>query len=134
MSANIVSMSLNDKDKLVILFAVAWAALIYFRRISSRLLPLPPGPKRLPLIGNLLNAPRSFEWEAYTRWGKEYGACMRVIFRRTQCLTFGSDSDIIYLNVAGTEVVVLNSLSAANELLDKRSLKYSGRYVDLPFP
>jgi len=137
MSANVFSMFLNDKDKLAILFAVAWAALIYFRRISSRWLPLPPGPKRLPLIGNLLNAPRSFEWEAYTRWGKEFGACRRVVFRWTWCLTrrvgFGSDSDIIYLNIAGTEVVVLNSLSAANELLDRRSLKYSGRYVDLPF-
>ena len=83
MSANLFSMSLNDKDKLVILFAVAWAALIYFKRISSRLLPLPPGPKRLPLIGNLLNAPRSFEWETYTRWGKEFGACRRAVFRRT---------------------------------------------------
>jgi len=47
---------------------------------------------------------------------------------------FGLDSDIIYLNVAGTQVVVLNSLSAANELLDRRSLKYSSRCVDLPFP
>ena len=42
--------------------------------------------------------------------------------------------DIIYLNITDTEVVVLNSLSAANELLDRRSLKYSSRYVDLPCP
>jgi len=78
-------MSLNDKDKLVLLFAIAWAALIYFRRASSRSLPLPPGPKRLPLIGNLLNVPKSSEWEAYAQWSKEFGACMRVIFRRTYC-------------------------------------------------
>jgi len=83
-STDIVSMSLNNNDKLVILFAFAWAAFIYMRRASSRSLPLPPGPKRLPLIGNLLNVPRSFEWEAYARWGKEFGMCVRVIFRRTQ--------------------------------------------------
>ena len=72
-------MSLNNNDKLVILFAFAWAAFIYVRRASSRSLPLPPGPKRLPIIGNLLNVPRSFEWEAYARWSKEFGACLRVI-------------------------------------------------------
>jgi len=132
-------MSFDDKDKLVIFLAVAWAAVRYFRRFSSRSLPLPPGPKRLPLIGNLLHVPRTLEWETYARWGKEFSACLVFgMFRRICCLTrrlsSGSDSDIIYVNVAGTQVVVLNSLSAANELLDKRSLKYSSRYVDLPFP
>jgi len=60
-------MSLDDKDKLIILFAFTWVALIYFSRTSSRSLPLPPGPKRLPLIGNLLNFPRTLEWETYAR-------------------------------------------------------------------
>jgi len=76
-------MSLNSNDKLVLLFAFAWAAFIYVKRTSSRSPPLPPGPKRLPVIGNLLNVLRSYEWEAYARWGKEFGVYMRVIFRRT---------------------------------------------------
>jgi len=69
-------MSFDDKDKLIIFLAVAWAALIYFRRASSRSLPLPPGPKRWPLIGNLLQVPRTLEWETYARWGKEFSACL----------------------------------------------------------
>jgi len=36
-------------------------------------LPLPPGPKTLPLIGNLLDKPASFEWMTYHKWCKELG-------------------------------------------------------------
>ena len=39
------------------------------------------------------------------------------------------DSDIIYLDAMGSSFVVLNSLDTADELLDKRSTIYSGRYV-----
>ena len=80
-------MSFDDKDKLIIFLTFAWVALVYFRRASSRSLPLPPGPKRLPLIGNLLNVPRSLEWESYARWGKEFGAFLLGMFRRIWRLT-----------------------------------------------
>jgi len=80
-------MSFDDKEKLVLFLAVALAVLIYLKRASSRSLPLPPGPKRLPLIGNLLNVPRNLEWESYERWGKEFSAYLLVIFRRTWRLT-----------------------------------------------
>ncbi|THU81062.1 cytochrome P450 [Dendrothele bispora CBS 962.96] len=77
--------------------------------LKKRYSPLPPGPKKLPLIGNLLDFPTSFEWETYARWGKEY------------------NSDIIHLDVAGTSLVILNSLEASMDLLDKRSSIYSSR-------
>jgi hypothetical protein len=38
-----------------------------------------------------------------------------------------TDTDILYLNVAGTSLVVLDSSEAAMELLEKRSSIYSGR-------
>ncbi|TFK25346.1 cytochrome P450 [Coprinopsis marcescibilis] len=72
-------------------------------------LPLPPGPKGLPLIGNLLDMPLDSSWEKYHAWCKQY------------------DTDILYLNVAGKSMVILDTVEAANELLEKRSLIYSGR-------
>ena len=43
-------------------------------------LPLPPGPKKLPLLGNLHNFPTKYEWEQYVEWSKEYGAYLFSCF------------------------------------------------------
>ncbi|RXW12655.1 hypothetical protein EST38_g13199 [Candolleomyces aberdarensis] len=72
-------------------------------------LPLPPGPKGVPLVGNLLQMPTEFEWKKYHEWCKEY------------------DTDILYLNMAGTEIIVLDTSKAATDLLETRSSLYSGR-------
>ncbi|KAJ7016901.1 hypothetical protein C8F04DRAFT_490857 [Mycena alexandri] len=37
-------------------------------------LPLPPGPPKLPLVGNLFNFPSKFQWKQYAKWSKEYSA------------------------------------------------------------
>lgn len=36
-------------------------------------LPLPPGPKRLPIIGNLLDMPKEKDWIVYQELAKKYG-------------------------------------------------------------
>ncbi len=42
----------------------------------------------------------------------------------TSCLT---DSDILYFNVLGRSIIVLNSVKVAHDLLDKRGANYASR-------
>ncbi|KAI0083867.1 cytochrome P450 [Irpex rosettiformis] len=69
---------------------------------------LPPGPKPLPILGNIFNVPADAAWKVFQQWGQKYG-------------------DLIYLETLGKKMVVLNSAAAAFELLDKRSSIYSYR-------
>ncbi|KAF7343507.1 hypothetical protein MSAN_01971000 [Mycena sanguinolenta] len=98
--SNAVSWSLGGLAILV--FTLRW------RDQRSRL-PLPPGPKGLPILGNLLDIPADRPWEAYYRWSKEF------------------NSDIIYVNVAGTSIVVLSSFEVIADLLERRGALYSDR-------
>ena len=43
-------------------------------------LPIPPGPKGLPVIGNLRDMPTSFEWKTYHKWSKELGTLWLICF------------------------------------------------------
>ncbi|KAJ7065510.1 cytochrome P450 [Mycena amicta] len=87
------------------------AVLAVIRRLSKRrsVLPLPPGPKKLPIVGNLFDMPAERQWEAYHQWSQEY------------------NSDIIHLDVAGTSIIVLDSVAAVRELFERRSSIYSDR-------
>ncbi|KAJ7688010.1 cytochrome P450 [Mycena rosella] len=94
----------------LILFATAIVALYCLQLRRSRVkLPLPPGPRKLPLVGNLLDFPATFAWEKYMEWSRTYS------------------SDILHLNAAGTSLIILSSTKAATDLLDKKSAIYSDR-------
>ncbi|KAJ7640503.1 cytochrome P450 [Mycena polygramma] len=94
---------------LVSFVAPVLAVIHYCTVPRTTFLPLPPGPRKLPLLGNLLSMPRKLPWVTFARWCQEY------------------ESDIIHLNVAGMSIVVLNTVEAAVDLLDKRSSIYSSR-------
>lgn len=54
----------------IVLFYVA----LWGLRTPAHRLPLPPGPKRKPIIGNLLDWPiNSKEWETFSRWQEQFG-------------------------------------------------------------
>lgn len=75
---------------------------------NSSLLPLPPGPRLLPFVGNAFDIDVSHPWLTYTNWKAQHG-------------------DIVYSRVLGQHIIIINSIEVARQLLDKRSAKYSDR-------
>jgi hypothetical protein len=65
-----MSVSLTVLD--LFLLGVALIALRQWAKRAS--LPLPPGPKGWPLIGNMLNMPNDNFLKTYNEWGQKYGA------------------------------------------------------------
>ncbi|KAH9908656.1 cytochrome P450 [Xylariomycetidae sp. FL2044] len=84
------------------------AGLLFGRKVKR--LPLPPGPKGWPIVGNLADLPSrgEREWEAWLTHKDIYGPISSV-------------------TVLGTTIVLLHSPELAHELLHRRSAIYSSR-------
>ncbi|KAI0754774.1 O-methylsterigmatocystin oxidoreductase [Daedaleopsis nitida] len=82
---------------------IAWKA-------PSRRFPLPPGPPRLPILGNLFNAPKARPWQGFQELCTQYG-------------------DVVHLQVLGHNSVILGSCEAITEFLEKRTTNTSDRQV-----
>ncbi|KAI0079166.1 cytochrome P450 [Panus rudis PR-1116 ss-1] len=96
-----------------LLYPVAFSAcilcaLLYFEERRRSHPPFPPGPKPLPIIGNLRDLPRKKEGMIYHEWAKRYG-------------------DIFHVEVLGRRMIFLNTPKAANDLFNKQSSNYSDR-------
>lgn len=50
--------------------AVTVAARLFYRKRND--VSFPPGPKGVPLLGNIFDVPADCGWEKYTEWGREY--------------------------------------------------------------
>ncbi|PYH90001.1 cytochrome P450 oxidoreductase OrdA-like protein [Aspergillus ellipticus CBS 707.79] len=72
--------------------------------------PLPPGPRRLPLIGNLwdLPTPDQQDWQHWLKHKEQYGV-------------------ISSLSVMGQTIIILNDARLAVEIMEKRSAINSSR-------
>ncbi|KAI0261388.1 cytochrome P450 [Gloeopeniophorella convolvens] len=84
------------------LLVISWA---FHRRRR-----LPPGPYGLPLLGNVIGLPKEYEWLHWAKFKDTYGPVSSVC-------------------IMGQPIILLNSLKACEDLLEKRSSVYSGRPV-----
>ncbi|EMD37797.1 hypothetical protein CERSUDRAFT_154684 [Gelatoporia subvermispora B] len=104
--------SLTEIVTLLGALAIAAWLLGYLRRAKMVHLPLPPGPPRLPILGNTLDIPRASQVspsQAYLDMSRSLG------------------SEIICLTTIGDPVIVLNSRTLIDDLLEGRSSIYSDR-------
>jgi hypothetical protein len=89
-------------------------------------LPYPPGPRPLPIIGNLLDIPKEFSWLAYTRLAEKYGT---ALFSEALPFTTRVPGNILSFHVFGQVIVVLNSVEATKDLFERRGSICSDRPV-----
>ncbi|KHN94886.1 Cytochrome P450 [Metarhizium album ARSEF 1941] len=69
---------------------------------------MPPGPRPLPLMGNIHQIPRSYPWRGYADMFKRYGPLVTMQF-------------------GPQKAVMIGSVEVARDLLDKRNSIYSSR-------
>ncbi|KAH0826412.1 cytochrome P450 [Lanmaoa asiatica] len=74
----------------------------------SKGFPLPPGPSRKPLVGNLFDVPRSKNWHKFLEWKEQYG-------------------DLVYVEALGNRILIVNTLEAVSDLFESRHAIYSDR-------
>ncbi|KAI8996324.1 CyP450 monooxygenase [Trametes punicea] len=90
--------SVGLTDILIVIFAFVILSVIRHRSRRG----LPPGPPGLPLVANAFDIPRERSWEKYRELAFKYG-------------------DVVSLQALGQTFIILNSSTASNDLLDKRT-------------
>jgi hypothetical protein len=128
--------SLHTMDTILVITGLAFLllAVLWIKQLlgAQSALPLPPSPKGIPILGNLLDLASGEVHVKARDWSRQFGA--RIVGTCFPCYRLSIsciENDIISLNVLGNTMVVLNSAKAVSDIFDKRGSNYSDR-PDMP--
>ncbi|KAJ7620462.1 cytochrome P450 [Roridomyces roridus] len=93
-----------------VLLTIGAIALTYILRRKAKTLPLPPGPRGLPLLGNVLDIPPENHWVKFAELGDVWGP-------------------IATLRAPGQTLIIVNSLAIAETLLEVHGANFADRTV-----
>ncbi|CAL1703205.1 unnamed protein product [Somion occarium] len=82
------------------------ASLLRKQTDNPKRLPLPPGPAKYPVIGNLFDIPDDVPWETFSSMAQKY----------------------VHLKILSQHTIVISSMEAASDLFEKRHAIYSDRF------
>lgn len=88
---------------IVVVILVDYARVLLLRR------QLPPGPFPLPIVGNVLQLPKSKPWIIFEKWSQDY------------------NDPLITVWVGRAPSIIVNDAWTASELMEKRANIYSSR-------
>jgi hypothetical protein len=89
---------------------------------------VPPGPKGLPILGNVIHL-RNRDWMYKKECKRKFRSSNSVVLLIPWLLGFTAEPSehVMYLNALGQPILVIHSLKTAFELLDRRANIYSDR-------
>ncbi|KZT35768.1 cytochrome P450 [Sistotremastrum suecicum HHB10207 ss-3] len=123
----------EDLYPALLLVCLAFSTFVVLRKTRSfrywtghESLPFPPGPKGLPVLGNIFQMPQKDQWHRFGEWAKQYGWSNSPPLEFVP-LIIEFLGNIIYLSLLGKHVVVLTSYDEASALLNARGSIYSDR-------
>ncbi|KAG6864797.1 hypothetical protein C0991_007053 [Blastosporella zonata] len=101
---------LSDTTSTTVSIALVFISAMFFAYClaAARRPHFPPGPKGLPIIGNILQMGDDHPELLFREWAKKFGK-------------------IVYVQILNQPMVILTDLEVARDLLDKRSSIYSDR-------
>ncbi|KAK7449278.1 cytochrome p450 [Stygiomarasmius scandens] len=102
------TLHLSSSTTIVLLLFVLSTALVSAYTRSSKNTSYPPGPRGYPYIGSI-NIPFKKPWFTYIEWGNKY------------------NSELIHYTRFGRHYLIINTLEAATDLLEKNSRFTSDR-------